>query len=212
MINLHYLTLLKRLKHRHEHLNGEAVETKFLHLLSLKMPDVGFDQLPYNPQWPQWFAHERRCLVEQSNTLKLAEIQHIGSTSIPSMCSKNIIDIAAKTPYEPDDIHVQSALAQLGYTFYGRSPIHTQCSWYWKVESRKCYVLHLAHHALPCFSEAILFRDYLNSNKKQIAKYQKFKDHAFASSSDMLSYSVRKIDIYCDILNDAKHWLATTKP
>ncbi|MEM1001005.1 MAG: GrpB family protein, partial [Bacteroidota bacterium] len=48
---------------------------------------------PYNPAWPQLFAEEKQRLSAQLDGLG-ARIEHIGSTSVPDLAAKPIIDIA----------------------------------------------------------------------------------------------------------------------
>ncbi len=206
MINMEYVRLLKGLKHKHGDLNGEPVDKRFRRLLSLKTPEIKLEQLPYNDQWPQWFSKELLRLNQQGSELSLSEVQHIGSTSIEGMTSKGIIDMVAVSPFEPDDKTVQALMAKLGYEFYGCSPIHGKSCWYWRVETDRCYVVYLANSSQTFFVAPCLFRDYLRAEPDKRDLYQAYKIQALADSPDLFSYSVRKMDVYCDILADAEKW------
>ncbi|GHU82084.1 hypothetical protein AGMMS50284_3360 [Clostridia bacterium] len=48
--------------------------------------------LPYDPNWPCEFERIRDYLMQQIGDLVL-EIKHIGSTSVPNLCAKPIVDI-----------------------------------------------------------------------------------------------------------------------
>ncbi|GGI79614.1 hypothetical protein GCM10007978_16800 [Shewanella hanedai] len=206
MINMEHVRLLKGLKHKHDDLNGEPVDKTFRRLLSLKAPEIRLEQLPYNDQWPQWFAKELLRLNQQGNELGLSEVQHIGSTSIEGMTSKGIIDMVAVSLFMPDDETVQALMAKLGYEFYGSSPINEKSCWYWRVETDRCYVIHLANSSQALFVAPCLFRDYLRAEPDKRDLYQAYKIQALADSPDLFSYSVRKMDAYCDILADAEKW------
>lgn len=206
MINMKYVRLLRSLKHKHGELNGEAIERTFRRLLSLKNPAIDLAQLPYNPNWPDWFAHEAEKLTANTVSLSPAMIEHIGSTSIGGMSSKGIIDMAMLCKSEANSEEVKQLLATMDYQFYGVSPINAQCYWYWRVETDRCFVVHLAEIKNTCFEQPLLFRDYLRANPSQCEQYQSFKQQALALDEDLFSYSVRKLDIYCDLLNQAKQW------
>ena len=49
--------------------------------------------LPHNPKWSEVFEKENKILVRALNGL-VVDIQHIGSTSIPGIPAKPIIDIS----------------------------------------------------------------------------------------------------------------------
>ena len=50
--------------------------------------------LPYDPKWKTEFERIRDYLMEQIGDLVI-EIKHVGSTSVPGLCAKPIIDIVA---------------------------------------------------------------------------------------------------------------------
>ncbi|GLY35943.1 hypothetical protein Amsp01_019670 [Amycolatopsis sp. NBRC 101858] len=52
---------------------------------------------PYNPAWPALFAAARTEILTAAGG-RLTEIEHIGSTSVPGLAAKPIIDIAALAP------------------------------------------------------------------------------------------------------------------
>jgi GrpB-like predicted nucleotidyltransferase (UPF0157 family) len=70
--------------------------------------------VPYNPDWPQHFEAERRRLLATLGALAL-RVDHVGSTSVPGMPSKPVIDVQitvdAVVPLEP----WVNRLARLGY-------------------------------------------------------------------------------------------------
>jgi len=56
--------------------------------------------LPYDPNWITEFERIRVYLMEQIGDLAI-EIKHVGSTSVPGLCAKPIIDIVAIMESEP---------------------------------------------------------------------------------------------------------------
>lgn len=70
---------------------------------------------PYDPAWPQWFKRERAELL--TDVPELLEIEHIGSTSIPGLEAKPIIDMQASLRSHADWPYVVPRLVERGYTF-----------------------------------------------------------------------------------------------
>ena len=71
----------------------------------------------YNPAWPQWFE-QIKCLLGDNIHRTSIRIEHVGSTSIPGMTAKPIIDIiiAIRTG---DWLLMKSLLEALGYEHQG---------------------------------------------------------------------------------------------
>jgi GrpB-like predicted nucleotidyltransferase (UPF0157 family) len=72
---------------------------------------------PYNPQWPLVFADEKQKL---SGILKELEpsIEHIGSTAIPGLGAKPIIDILIGVKNESELEKTLIPMQQSGYTYF----------------------------------------------------------------------------------------------
>jgi GrpB-like predicted nucleotidyltransferase (UPF0157 family) len=70
---------------------------------------------PYDPAWPARFADEAASLHRELGDLAL-RIEHVGSTSVPGLAAKPVIDIQISVPsLEPRDLYC-ARLAGLGYT------------------------------------------------------------------------------------------------
>ena len=213
MINLQHVRLLKNLKNKHGHLNGESIEKKFRRLQSLSAPDIKLDQNTYNTQWQDYFEQEKNHLTAVNQFLQFTTIGHIGSTAIPGMSSKAIIDIAAYTEQSLLAMNIDEAnpltktLTNLGYQNYGLSPIHEHCYWFWRQDNEYLIALHIAEQNNPCFHDSFLFRDFLKQKPEKITEYQTAKQKILQSDTDLFSYSVKKMDVYCDILAEARQGL-----
>ena len=60
------------------------------------MSEIGIDLSPYSPMWPAVFDMEKRRLMEMFNDAVVVE--HIGSTAVPGLGAKPIIDVMLGTP------------------------------------------------------------------------------------------------------------------
>ena len=56
------------------------------------MPDVPILLVPYDPEWPRRFDTERRLLERVLTPWLAGGVQHIGSTAIPTIAAKPIIE------------------------------------------------------------------------------------------------------------------------
>ena len=73
---------------------------------------------PYDPEWARAFSDERTRLLEALSDVP-CQIEHVGSTAVPDLRAKPILDIAigvsTGVPMEP----IVSALQGIGYQYRG---------------------------------------------------------------------------------------------
>jgi GrpB-like predicted nucleotidyltransferase (UPF0157 family) len=134
----------------------------------------------YNKEWSSQFK-----LIEQvlSNTLsKIIRIEHVGSTSIPGMKAKPILDIDIEIVDMTSFEITKKNLEGLGYKHVGNQDIENR-----EVFKRNGIILHpvldsIVHHLYVCpsyskeFKNHILFRDYLRNHKEYVDQYNIIKD------------------------------------
>ena len=72
----------------------------------------------HDPQWSRHF-HELRKVLAAGLHDRAAAIHHIGSTSIPGMLAKPILDISVELAEGVEVSDATAALAPLGYKFQG---------------------------------------------------------------------------------------------
>lgn len=135
----------------------------------------------YNKSWISNFNAIKKVLNEALTNLNIS-IEHVGSTSIPKLAAKPIIDIdiVFDAPTEFDDI--KKRLEKIGYYHNGNQGIPNR-----EVFKRhKMFVVKgvldaLVHHLYVCpidseeFQRHILFRDYLMKNEEARTQYQNLK-------------------------------------
>src|SRR5687767_7802510 len=73
---------------------------------------------PYSPEWPRLFEIEARRLRKAFAHLDY-EIEHVGSTAVPGLSAKPIIDIAIGVRGLEATEHVIKVLEELGYIYRG---------------------------------------------------------------------------------------------
>lgn len=127
--------------------------------------------IPYQNDWQQKFEAEKKQL-ENLFAGKALAIDHIGSTTIPGLSSKDIIDIAVMIENHEEADYFTESLKKLGYKFHSAS---TERHLYTKGDPIK-YHLSIAYAKQGGFwSRQIIFRDYLRNHPEVREEYQKIK-------------------------------------
>jgi len=109
--------------------------------------------VPYSPEWPRLFAQEER-LLRAAIGAYVVDIQHVGSTAIPGMEAKPIIDIAVALRRLEDVEKCIEPLERLGYEY---DEEHPDRHFFVKGDpSRRTHYLHMVEqrgleklHSLP---------------------------------------------------------------
>lgn len=77
--------------------------------------------MDYNPLWPDKF-HKHAALITQALGPKVLCIEHVGSTSVPGLAAKPIIDIVVVVEDSADEDSYLPALLAAGYVLRVREP------------------------------------------------------------------------------------------
>ncbi|HYM14426.1 MAG TPA: GrpB family protein [Dehalococcoidia bacterium] len=71
----------------------------------------------YDPAWPERFARERRAIVRTCGDAAFVAIEHIGSTAVPGLAAKPIIDMMPGLRTLDDAPPVIARLEAIGYEY-----------------------------------------------------------------------------------------------
>ena len=145
----------------------------------------------YDPGWHSEFIRLRERLSECLGCLATA-IEHIGSTAIPGMAAKPIIDIDVVASTDQNLAAIIARLATLGYVhegdlgIAGREAFRTS-------EKLPHHHLYVCHGDRQEFRRHIIFRDYLRSNPWAAEEYIRIKNAAAKEfRNDRVSYTNAK--------------------
>lgn len=128
--------------------------------------------IPYTTQWAQLFEMEKRKLINAIGEHVL-NIQHVGSTSIPGMIAKPIIDIGiAVTSFVGARVCIQP-IERLGYKYKGENGIPRR-HYFTKGEPRTHHI-HMNEIDSRDWENQLLFRDYLISHPNLAEEYARLK-------------------------------------
>jgi GrpB-like predicted nucleotidyltransferase (UPF0157 family) len=174
--------------------------------------------IPYQPSWPGEFIQIASQLRTALGELAL-RIDHIGSTSIPGLDAKDIIDIQLTLSSFDDFQPVQSALEEIGFALkpdYDRDhrPPGAQgpdSDWekryFQPTQGQRPIHLHVRAAGRPNQRYPLLFRDYLRAHPAAAAGYASLKRTLarFHGNSDDHTPYVEIKDPVCDIIMAAAY-------
>jgi GrpB-like predicted nucleotidyltransferase (UPF0157 family) len=192
---------------RAKHDKVETLERKFARWQKMRVPELSLEQRPYNPAWAPWFTEEQALLASALSPRKV-RIEHFGSTSVPGLSSKNILDIAVGLE-GPPDAEVERTLAGIGYESYGNSPVDPETIWLWKLLDDRAFVIHVCDARRSWIGEQVDMREYLGAHPEERDRYAEVKRQlAQEKDKGLLHYSLRKLAVTVDMVDRAQQWKA----
>lgn len=160
---------------------------------------------PYDPTWPDLFLATARPLRAALGQGAL-RIDHIGSTSLPGVAAKPILDIQISVAgFEPFD-RILQPMAALGYDWRSDNPELTKR--YFR-ESPGARRTHIHVREAGSWSEQLnlLFRDYMRQHPDDCAAYVALKQRlAVQYRDDREAYTEAKDPFIWQILSKADKW------
>lgn len=129
---------------------------------------------PYNPQWPQTFEVEASKIKKALGTNCIA-IHHIGSTAVPELTAKPIIDMIAVLKNPEEAIR---SLENLGFEYRGE--LNIPMRFYF---NRSDVNLHVYKEGHPEIELNLLFRDYLRAHSEARNEYALLKSNLLKEKS-----------------------------
>ncbi len=129
----------------------------------------------YNPDWPILYEKEKRRILEAVRD-RILGIEHIGSTAVPGLGAKPIIDIMAGVHDKASADECLLPLQKIGYTDVTPEPDNP--GWFYclgKAPHSVGYHLHLMKYQSSDWNRHLVFRDYLRSHPDVAEKYFRLK-------------------------------------
>ena len=166
----------------------------------------------YDPAWPARFQHEAGILTDALGRYITGGVHHVGSTAIPGMDAKPIIDIMVGVLDLESSRPCIDLLAKLDYCYapYRQDVMHWFCK---PTPSRRTHHLHLVPAGSQRFSEVLAFRDYLRIHPDAVRQYERLKrELALRHPDDRDAYTDGKSAMVAAISADARRWLAAGGP
>jgi GrpB-like predicted nucleotidyltransferase (UPF0157 family) len=129
--------------------------------------------VPYDPDWRRAFEREKARL-QQAVGEQVLEIQHVGSTAIPGVAAKPIIDIGIAVKDFEDAAACVPPIEALGYTYRGEHGIPRR-HYFIQGAPLRTHHLHMVEVMSWDWRSLVLFRDTLIAHPETAAAYLALK-------------------------------------
>jgi GrpB-like predicted nucleotidyltransferase (UPF0157 family) len=158
----------------------------------------------YDPEWPQRFELEAAQVQAVLPPGLVLTIEHFGSTAIPGMSAKPIIDILITvSSVQGARAAAVEPLESVGYAFWADNPRRDRLFFVKGLPpsaSRRTHHTHILEQGGEA-QRALLFRDYLRANAHEADRYRALKFALAARyGSDREAYTAAKEDYIAEIV------------
>jgi GrpB-like predicted nucleotidyltransferase (UPF0157 family) len=175
----------------------------------LDMLDEPVELAPYDAKWAAEFEQEAARL-RSALALRTDAIAHVGSTAVPGLTSKPIVDILLGTDRFPPPKTQCNAIENLGYENLGEAGVPGRI--YFRIRAGKRYNLHVTLLAGEIWNANIILRDFLRECPEAAQSYAAYKREAMTKHPhSLLAYSKHKEPIIQKLLVDARSWCEARK-
>jgi GrpB-like predicted nucleotidyltransferase (UPF0157 family) len=171
--------------------------------------------VPYDPLWPEIYSNEKEHLLSSLPDGIIRRIEHFGSTAIPGLAAKPIVDMLVEVM---DLAEVRNRIVPIllskGYEYLWR-PTHGDdgppfYAWFIKRDPATNVRTHHIHMVECSFNDhwdRLYFRDYLIENPDIARQYEKLKIRlSAASATDRVTYTRGKTEFIARVTKQAKQF------
>ena len=142
----------------------------------------------YSPRWPAMFGREAKRIRAALASLAI-RVEHVGSTSVPGLPAKPIIDIVLAVPDSADEAAYVPALEAAGYVLRGREPDWFEHRLFSGPEAD--VNLHVFSAGEAEIDRMVLFRDWLRGHDGDRDTYLRVK-------RELAQHTWRHVQHYAD--------------
>jgi GrpB-like predicted nucleotidyltransferase (UPF0157 family) len=174
--------------------------------------------VPSDPSWPADFEHFRSLIAaaltpkeppseEGTQPGGLLSVSHVGSTSIPGLPAKAVIDIDLVVPFHTDEATYVPYLEAAGFQFISREPHWHGHRFFAAYGPPRWANLHVWGPECPEVERHRIFREYLLAHADERERYVAVKEEAMRATREagdkMQDYNWRKQEVIRGILKRA---------
>jgi GrpB-like predicted nucleotidyltransferase (UPF0157 family) len=162
--------------------------------------------VPHDPHWTLLYLQEAPVVMSAFRERR-ATIEHFGSTAVPGLVAKPIIDILVGSI---DGLHPSAreieALETQNYVFLGEDG-RRPGRWFWRKRGQLAFNLSLVPLMSDLWEDNLAVRDYLRAHPKQVQQYAEVKLHAVRlSPNSLLGYQNHKRAFMQELRKRAREW------
>jgi GrpB-like predicted nucleotidyltransferase (UPF0157 family) len=150
-------------------------------------PSEQVNLVDHDPDWAGSFETERAVLGELFDG-RVVAIEHVGSTSVPGLCAKPIVDVMIGLRQLELSEKEIAAMARLGYEYKGE---HRPGRLLFVKQPRTHHV-HVVEHGSEAWDRQLAFRDVLRSDAVERERYDALKRRLAAEGHPLEAYGELK--------------------
>jgi len=189
----------------------EQTETREEKIARVLKEEVGV--MPYDSRWPELFETERRHLLSCLPPDLVERIEHFGSTAVPGLPAKPIVDIlVGVTSLDDTKQMIAPILEAQGYDYFWRPSFGDDTppfyAWFIKRDKNgnRTHHIHMVESHFEHW-DRLLFRDYLIDNPDITQEYSNLKMKlSNAHQNDRVAYTQAKSDFIRRVTETAKRY------
>jgi GrpB-like predicted nucleotidyltransferase (UPF0157 family) len=161
--------------------------------------------VPHDGRWAESYQAEAAAIRGALGDY-VAGIEHFGSTAVPGLIAKPIVDILIGASPGGDPRGAIHGLAGLGYEYLGEDG-RRPGRYFWRRRGRTNFNVSAVPHRGALWNGNLAVRDFLCSHPHWVARYGQVKlDAAAASGTSMLGYQGLKRDFVDELRAAALAW------
>jgi len=176
------------------------------------MPAEPIILAPYDAQWPRLFEEEKQRIIDAIGPW-LEAVEHVGSTAIPAIAAKPIIDICVGLRRDEDGEKTIAPLEAIGYEYLGEYGIRGR--YYFRKRTGtplpgqahggvgRTHQLHMYQVGHDEWDAHLAFREYLRAHREAAQEYEALKRELAARHDDVEDYANGKCDFLRTVLTAA---------
>ena len=162
------------------------------------LPNYHIEIAPYDSGWPGRFQVERARVMAALGDLAV-DIEHSGSTAVPGMAAKPIIDILVGVADFKEAPETVSPLEGIGYTYFGE----LKPGWlFFRTDHPHDRHLHVVERGGINWWSQLAFRDALRADPNLVTDYERVKtDLAARFAENRAGYTEGKTEFVNSVLD-----------
>ena len=167
---------------------------------------MSVEVVPHDPQWARMFKDEASAVAAGLGPL-LVQIHHVGSTSIPGIYAKPIVDMLAEVRSIEDVDQRNETMASLEYEAKGEYGIPGRRYFRKSTpEGVRAFHLHVFQESSPHSERMLAFRDYLRAHSDASSRYSDLKQRLVSRPIDSDAYVSGKDALVKALEQEALAW------
>ncbi|MHA1636991.1 MAG: GrpB family protein [Candidatus Thorarchaeota archaeon] len=162
--------------------------------------------VPHKPEWSEMY-HSEAKKIRNALDFEVITLYHIGSTSIPHIRAKPIIDILAEVHDIEKMDSFNNELKEIGYKARGENGLPGRRYYIKDTDSRRTHHLHIFQIDNPEVQRLVDLRDYLITHPEDADIYSEMKERlVIENSGNRDSYVDGKNGFIKELNRRAKDW------